>query len=425
MGRSTPSDPATIVVETRGHSMRGCGNERQSTSRQLTMAPTPTPAALSGFLSRLGDAYKAREQDAGAGLAAALVTDAASHNALKQSLGAIAVQDLPRIVSTTAHVPQSERLHAVVVSLLEFVAAHPSVAELVRARKSGRGDALPQGLISPVGCLQAYTKWAEVYARASLVFQSQQDTIYFGASLRYVATSLVLLAFTSDGLNRNSSQPSVTDAVSRISRTTGIAAIDRAPAPGELTKRRDVLWLANLSFRCYFKLSNIRLCETVLGSVENALTLNRNFATQQQKQSAAGDLSALGMACYSRADKVAYRYYLGRLRLSQHRIRAAYTELRWSFDNCTNAHMHNKTLLLTHLVVAAIILGIYPTRALLRATSLDGPFEGLIDMLRRGNGRGVYDELDRWRDWHRRGGHYLLLREKLEISAWRNLLRRR
>jgi len=36
----------------------------------------------------------------------------------------------------------------------------------------------------------------------------------------------------------------------------------------------------------------------------------------------------------------------------------------------------------------------------------------------------VSAELDRWGDWHRRLGNYLLLKEKLEVVCWRNLIRR-
>lgn len=77
--------------------------------------------------------------------------------------------------------------------------------------------------------------------------------------------------------------------------------------------------LANLSFKAYFKLNNTRLCETVLGSVENALKVNRTFA----RNSGINDDS--GEQCYSKADRVTYRYYLGRLRLFQHNIRAVST----------------------------------------------------------------------------------------------------
>jgi hypothetical protein len=241
--------------------------------------------------------------------------------------------------------------------------------------------------------------------------------------LRFIGTALVLLAIAADDSTRDPGQACITDAVSKISRSTGVAAIDRSPLPGEKTKRADVLWLANASFRCYFKLKNVRLCETVLGSVENALTLNRNFASPEQKAEVGEEDQ--GLVCYSRADRVTYRYYLGRLRLSQHRLRKAYSELRWAFDNCTNNHLHNKRLILVHLLVVSLILGVYPARSLLAAFELDGPFTGLIESLRQGDGLEVNRQLDAWREWHRKRGNYLLLKEKLPITVWRNLMRRR
>lgn len=61
------------------------------------------------------------------------------------------------------------------------------------------------------------------------------------------------------------------------------------------------------------KLNNIRLCETVLGSVDNAIQVNKNLKSSR-------DLS--GEEGYSIADRVTFKYYVGRLRLSQHRITA-------------------------------------------------------------------------------------------------------
>jgi hypothetical protein len=316
-------------------------------------------------------------------------------------------------VARQVSIPISERANAYIVSLLEYIGRHDSAVLLGQLRNST--EQTPQGLLA------AYEKWADVYSKASLVFLAQ-ETPYFGPTLRFVGTTLMLLAIATDGSTGDPSQPSITDAVSKISRSTGIAAIDRTPLPGERTRRAEALWLANASFRCYFKLRNVRLCETVLGSVENALTLNRNFASEDQKSVPDEDA---GLSCYCIADRVTYKYYLGRLRLSQHRIRKAYVELRWAFDHCTNAHMHNKRLILTHLVVASLILGIYPTRSLLLAASLDEQFGNLLESIRCGNGYQVNVELDRWRDWHRKRGNYLLLKEKLPIGVWRNLMRRR
>lgn len=59
------------------------------------------------------------------------------------------------------------------------------------------------------------------------------------------------------------------------------------------------------------QLNNVRLCETVIGSVDNARKLNRDI----------GGGGLTGDEIYWRADRVTYKYYLGRLRLFQHRVR--------------------------------------------------------------------------------------------------------
>ena len=78
-----------------------------------------------------------------------------------------------------------------------------------------------------------------------------------------------------------------------------------------------------------------------------------------------------------------------------------------------------------HLIVASLILGIYPCKALLRSAQLAGPFEKLVEYVRIGNGAAMEQELANWQKWHRKQGNYLLLKEKLPITVWRNLLRRR
>jgi hypothetical protein len=381
------------------------------------------PAAVQTYLSVVGQAYKNRDRDPEQ-LAGAFRLDDIIFASLKTGLSQTNV-DLAKLVSQYSQINDADRIHAVIVAFLEYVSQCDVPARFTNSKGLLRGSAGSIDLPSSNHFLVAFERWSQVYSKASLVFQTQ-DTPYFGHALRFIGTTLVLLAISADNRSGDLGQPCITDTVSKISRTTGIAAVDRSSSPGENTKRSQVLWLANSSFRCYFKLNNIRLCETVLGSVENALSLNRTYATPEQRHvaSRSGDANSVGMACYSRADKVTYRYYLGRLRLSQHRIRAAYVELRWAFDNCTNLHMHNKKLILSHLLVTAVILGIYPSAALLRATGLDGPFAGLIRCIQMGDGHGMHAQLDHWRTWHSHHGHYLLLREKLEITAWRNLMRR-
>ncbi|KAK0547865.1 hypothetical protein OC845_003888, partial [Tilletia horrida] len=258
------------------------------------------------------------------------------------------------------------RFQTFLAELLLYISKYPSVSILLTLL-SDPGCNIDQGLVRG-----AYEAWAQVYSE-----------------------TLVSLGIKSDTYQRDPKQRNTTDSASRLSKSAGLAGNDRTPAPpsGEGTKRPAVMFLANHSFRAYFKLNNVRLCETVLSSVENAIKINRQAASDVLKTGAGGSLRKgnkkrsqlmdtgddfemlsageptaedLAYSGHTRADLVTYRYYLGRMRLHQHRLRA----------------MH---------------------------------------ALRT---KATFGALDQWREWHRRKGTYLILREKLQIGLWRNLIRR-
>lgn len=258
-----------------------------------------------------------------------------------------------------------------------------------------------------------YDAWSRVYSAASAIF-TLPDTVWFVSVIKRVACKLVLLAIRIDRLSFSSAYVKTIDAAGRLSKTAGIAANDRTPAQATETKRAAVLALANLSFRAYFKLNNTRLCEIVLGSVQNALLMNRRNDTADKS----------GEERYSVAERVTYRYYLGQIRLIQHRVHVGAQHLRWAFDHCTNAHVHNKRKILVPLVASYLILGRYATPALLTRYCLREQYEALLHFHRQGNGAGVMHELEMHREWFRKRGLYMLLREKVQLGVWRNLFRR-
>lgn len=102
----------------------------------------------------------------------------------------------------------------------------------------------------------------------------------------------------------------------------------------------------------------------------------------------------------------------------------ASTHLRWAFDNCTLRNLRNKRAILIPLVATYLILGRYPEPALLEASNLSQVYGPLTFYLKSGQAAAAMDELDRHMDWLRFRGLYLILREKLQISLWRNLARR-
>ncbi|GAC96311.1 COP9 signalosome complex subunit 12 [Pseudozyma hubeiensis SY62] len=365
-------------------------------------------AALQQHVANIKRAYYS--QDARS-LLAAFRVDATTFSALQNDLNKTPRRDLADWVM--GQIPlsgaptDSDRFQTLVADFLSYIRDH---APLQYAAPSTEPP-------HPTDWDRAYDAWALVYSRASAFF-SLPDATWFVPCLRFFASSLVTLAMAVDQRNDAVRKRKTTDAAGKLSKAAGMAGNDRSQAPGSETKRAAVLMLANLSFKAYFKLNNTRLCETVLGSVENALKVNRLFARNNGVDDDSGE------ACYSKADRVTYRYYLGRLRLFQHNIRAASTHLRWAFDNCTLRNLQNKRSILIPLVATYLILGRYPHGSLLDAANLSPVYGRLTHYLKSGQASAALNELERHMDWFRARGLYLILREKLQISLWRNLSRK-
>ncbi|KAL9935042.1 hypothetical protein V8E36_006118 [Tilletia maclaganii] len=428
----------------------------------MALGPT-TRSFLSSVRTALEAAVASAGTSAGAVQAAntlaVLVNLDASQSALiQQELAGISAADelLPDVTSALPASVSSvvsgkldlSRFASFIAELLAYVAAYPAVSVLTPSLVAATGAGAHGSL--PVDVAAAYEAWSQVYSRAHLVF-SLPESFWFIPTLRWLSESLVVLAIRSDAYLRDPKQRHATDSASRLSKSAGLAGNDRAPAPpsGVGTKRPAVMFLANQSFRAYFNLNNVRLCETVLSSVENAMKISRQAAQDGGGGGGAGkgkgrklgggsvfgsgaasdasspaELEELSQSGYTRADRVTYRYYLGRMRLHQHRLRSAEAELSWAFRHCTDSQPRNKRLILIYLLTASIPLGRLPQPGLLQAFNLDRQFSGIVQAFQRGGAQLALAELDGWREWHRKRGTYLILREKLQIGLWRNLIRR-
>lgn len=293
-----------------------------------------------------------------------------------------------------SHAAQSKRLTSMVFELLSYIQSYPP----------------PHSNPPPPG---AYDAWVKVYTSANAVF-SLPDTVWITPAFKFITRQLVSLAIRTDCVAPSRLYTKTIDAAGRLSKSAGLAANDRTAAPAQQTKRIAVLSLANASFRAYFCLNNTRLCETVLGSVNNALLMNRRFAEESDS----------GENPYTMAERVTYHYYLGKIRLFQHRVQLAAYHLRWAFDHCTTAHFHNKRTILIPLVAVYAILGRYASSTLLNRFDLQFVYGNMLQYLKTGNAYGVMQELEKHRDWLRPRGIYMLLCEKLVLSLWRNLFQR-
>lgn len=83
------------------------------------------------------------------------------------------------------------------------------------------------------------------------------------------------------------------------------------------SKRDALFFLANATFKVYFAMRNLRLCDTILNNTQHH---------------AAHSLNSSG--AYPRSDRVAFSYYRGRLFLYQRRLPQARNELKVAFGLC-------------------------------------------------------------------------------------------
>ncbi|GJN90758.1 hypothetical protein Rhopal_003772-T1 [Rhodotorula paludigena] len=247
---------------------------------------------------------------------------------------------------------------------------------------------------------KTYSLLEDCFKTADRVF-AQGETGWFVPTLRKLTRRLVDVAIA---VGRARGDPKLTragEAARMLGRPMGIAASDRT---GESPCKRDALFfLANATFRVYFALSNLRLCDTVLNNTQN---------------------SAAQLDAYPKADRCAFLYYRGRIALYQRRLPQARNDLRRSFELCNAGSWKNGRLILSYLIAASLPLGSFPSEALLQHFNLHTQYSSLLSALKRGDFRTVLSHLDAHQPFHLAHGTYLLLREKLETLCWRNLARR-
>lgn len=345
-------------------------------------------AAVSHFVSEFAQACQTND---GERLFKCMALDDESFYMLQSSLQSVSVGDVCDKALSLSSSMHTKRFTSLLHDTLEYTKSKPFV-------------------LNAYSHTGAYDAWVKVYTSMMSCF-TLPETVWLLRALKYVALQLVLLAIHMDN---GPPYGKTIDAAGRLSKAAGLAANDRSSLPGTCTKRAAVLKLANLSFRAYFKLRNTRLCETVLGSVNNALLMNRQN----------DDSDPTGEALYPVSERVTYHFYVGQIRLLQHRVQVAAQHLHWAFDHCTNSHPHNKRKILISLMAAQLILGRYPHAVLLDQFHLRDTFGPMVHCHRLGHAVGVMSELERHREWLRTRGLYMLLREKLVLGLWRNLFQR-
>ncbi|KAM0753006.1 COP9 signalosome complex subunit 12 [Meredithblackwellia eburnea MCA 4105] len=254
--------------------------------------------------------------------------------------------------------------------------------------------------LDPTAAATAYQLLEDCFKGADKVF-AIPDSGWFVPTLRKFARALVDLALRAGRLSGDTNLTRAGEAATLFRRPMTIAASDRST---DTPSRRDALFfLANATFKVYFAMKNLRLCDTILNNTQNAAAM---------------------LETYNKADRVAFLYYRGRIWLHQRRLPLARQELSKALELCDQSNFHNCRQILLYLIVASLPLGIFPSEELLETFDLQEQFVDLLPALQLGDYVSVKAELDRWQEWHLQKGNYLILKEKLEVVCWRNLARR-
>ncbi|CCI50016.1 unnamed protein product [Albugo candida] len=190
------------------------------------------------------------------------------------------------------------------------------------------------------------------------------------------------------------------NAEQHLKKMFAMAANDRAPL--EQSKKLGSLHIVDQLFKIYFKLNTIHLCRNLIRAVEGPA-----FPAFER---------------FSRADKVTYQYYVGRISMFEDQYHKAEKCLDYAWEHCHKSHVRNKRMILQFLVPVKLLLGIMPSPQLMSSYALD-EYNGLTEAIRCGDLRSFNTYLERYQDKYIQQGVFLLI-EKLRLVVFRNLLKK-
>ncbi|XP_053311206.1 PCI domain-containing protein 2 isoform X2 [Spea bombifrons] len=168
----------------------------------------------------------------------------------------------------------------------------------------------------------------------------------------------------------------------------------------EDSKKWGMLFLVNQLFKIYFKISKLHLCKPLIRAIESS-----NFKDE-----------------YAMAQRVTYKYYVGRKAMFDSDFKKAEEYLSFAFENCHSSSQKNKRMILIYLLPVKMLLGHMPTIHLLRKYDLM-QFVEVTKSVSEGNLLLLTETLAKHETFFIRCGIFLIL-EKLKIITYRNLFKK-
>lgn len=84
---------------------------------------------------------------------------------------------------------------------------------------------------------------------------------------------------------------------------------------------------------------------------------------------------------------------------------------------------HKQRAIFIRLLTCQILLGYFPASILLNHFNLHAQFRPLLQAIKWGDRAQYYQHFNKWSEWFRQRGLWLVLREKGEVLVWRSLFR--
>ncbi|KAM6892575.1 LOW QUALITY PROTEIN: PCI domain-containing protein 2 [Xenentodon cancila] len=168
----------------------------------------------------------------------------------------------------------------------------------------------------------------------------------------------------------------------------------------EDSKKWGMMFLSNQLFKIYFKINKLHLCKPLIRAIDSSNLKND----------------------YSPAQKVTYKYYVGRKAMFDSDFKPAEEFLSFAFHHCHRSSQKNKRMILIYLLPVKMLLGHMPTHQLLRKYDLM-QFSDVTKAVSEGNLLLLNEALSRHETFFIRCGIFLIL-EKLKIITYRNLFKK-
>ncbi|NWR46150.1 PCID2 protein, partial [Regulus satrapa] len=168
----------------------------------------------------------------------------------------------------------------------------------------------------------------------------------------------------------------------------------------EDSKKWGMLFLVNQLFKIYFKINKLHLCKPLIRAIDSS-----NLKEE-----------------YSMAQRVTYKYYVGRKAMFDSDFKQAEEYLSFAFEHCHRSSQKNKRMILIYLLPVKMLLGHMPTVQLLKKYDLM-QFAEVTKSVSEGNLLLLNDALTKHETFFIRCGIFLIL-EKLKIITYRNLFKK-